>query len=868
MKENSNSNHMEAELLKLNNNTIDKKLFNKCIYQMKEIERLNDEYKIKDLNSLSNEYNFIKGKLNDPENQLKLISLMNYANQLVFGYFPRDTQIISLLFFINKPKDEGLIQQVMTGEGKSLIISFLAAFMNLVHKKKIDILTSSIILAQRDCLLYKNFYNVFDVSTDFCRDNLDSEKKNKICYDTDILYGDCLNYEADILRANFLGAPGRKSERGFDCIIIDEIDNICIDNIKNITELLDDFPGYKSLEFIYIYIYCLLMKVDDEYKNNDIVISIDKAKIIARLKKEFDDFLEQNKKEELIFYPTFLHDYILLRKEEWCRNAFEAKYEFKKNKQYIISKDNSGNQVVKPIDYFNTGVIQQNSVWPGLHQFIELKEGLNLTAENLNSCYMSNLTFFKKYKNSQGNNIYGLTGTLGSKETQLALKEIYKMNFVLIPTYKPSLLKPPEYFLLDDREEYVNKIIEEIIKYSENRAVLVIFEYIDNIKEIRKKLYREDSIDSNNIIIYKDSENNQESLFLKHPIQKGKIILATNLAARGTDIKISPELEKNGGLHVILTYLPCSERVERQALGRAGRKGEQGSGEIIINSSNKIEFLLQSRDEREKKLYDQLMNEFSVRDGLYERLFDKFCSLLLKIRKIDSLTKDNFILDLKEKWGFFLIKNNINNVNGKNNRLEEVIEFNYTKFEKEINKILNDTQKDYIFRNPLIESNNIKLPSLQRIVDECKIYSIGANYFIIYLLIKGKNRVTKITPYIEKLEDRLDNFINFSKTYLRNNVMNIIKHEKSEFHDIVNQIDEKLELFNIIKENIQKIEKQFELEKEYPNILFKVENQTLIKDLVKKNRSKFSKDTINYFTDLGIYFLYDIEVDKNRCCPM
>ena len=856
---------MEDELLKLNNNTIDKNLFNKCIYQMKEIKLLNDEYEIKGLNSLSNEYNSIKGKLDEPKNQLKLISLMNYANQLVFGYFPRDTQIISLLFFINKPKDEGLIQQVMTGEGKSLIISFLAAFMNLVHKKKIDILTSSIILAQRDCFLYKNFYNIFKISTDFCRDNLDSEKKNKKFYDADILYGDCLNFEADILRANFLGVPGRKNERGFDCIIIDEIDNICIDNIKNITELLDDFPGYKSLEYIYIYIYCLLIKIDDEYKNNDIMISINKAKIIARLKKEFDDFLEQNKKEELIFYPTFLHDYILLRKEEWCRNAFEAKYEFKKNKQYIISKDNSGNQVVKPIDYFNTGVIQQNSVWPGLHQFIELKEGLNLTAENLNSCYMSNLTFFKKYKNSKGNNIYGLTGTLGSKETQLALKEIYKMKFVLIPTYKPSLLKPPEYFLLDDQEAYVNKIIEEIKKYSENRAVLVIFEYIDNIKEIRKKLYREDSIDSNNIIIYKDSENNQESLFLKHPIQKGKIILATNLAARGTDIKISPELEKNGGLHVILTYLPCSERVERQALGRAGRKGEQGSGEIIINSSNKIELILQSRDEREKKLYDQLMNEFSVRDGLYERLFDNFCSLLLKIRKTNILTKDNFILDLKEKWGFFLIKNNINNVNGKNNRNEDVIEFNYNKFEKEINTILNDSQKDYIFRNPLIESNNINLPRLQRIVDECQIYSIGANYFIIYLLIKGQNGVTEITPYLEKLKNRLDKFISFSKTYLRNNVMNIIKHEKSEFHDIVNQIDEKLELFNIIKENIQKMEKQLELGEENPNILFKVENKTLIKDLVKRNRSKFSKDTVNYFTDFGIYFLYDIEVDKNGC---
>lgn len=864
MKEVSNS--LELELLKLNKN-INKRVLNLCIFQMKEIERINSEYDINNINSLSDEFNKLKGKFHDSENKLKLISLMNYANKLVFGYFARDTQLISLLFFINKPQNEGLIQQVMTGEGKTLIISFLAAFINLVYKKKVDILTSSIILAERDCFLYKNFYKLFDIKTDFCRGNLDLEK-NKICYDADILYGDCLNFEADILRANFLGAPGRKIDRGFECIIIDEIDNICIDNIKNITELLDDFPGYKALEYIYIFIYCLLMKIDLEYKQNDIIINIDKEKIINRLTNEFEDFLNEKKKEDLIFYPTFLHDYILLRKKEWCRNAFEAKYEFKKNKQYKISKDESGNQVIKPIDYFNTGIIQQNSVWPGLHQFLELKEGLNLTEENLNSCYMSNLTFFKKYNNNNGNNIYGLTGTLGSNETQLALKEIYKMNFVLIPTYKPSLLQPPQYFILDEKEAYIDKIIEEIKIYSDKRAVLVIFEYIENIKDILKKLYREDSIEPNKIIIYKDSENNKESLFLKESIKIGNIILATNIATRGTDIKISPELERNGGLHVILTYFPCSERVERQALGRAGRKGENGSGELIINSSHDIESLINDRNEKEKKLYNQLMNEFSVRDGLYERLFDKFCSLLLKIRKIDSLSKDNFILDLKEKWGFFLIKNNINNVNGRNNRVEEVIEKNYDKFEREIYGYLNNFENNYTFRNPLIESNNIKLESLERVVDECQIYSIGANYFIIYLYIKNKSQINKINYYLEKLEDRLDNFINFSKTYLKNNIMNILKYENSQYHDIINQNDEKIELFNILKENINGIKKQIELKYHYSNITFKVEKKIFIKDLIRKNRSKFSTDTINYFFDLGIYFLYDIVIDKSNCCPM
>ena len=861
------SNRLESELLKLNKN-INQKMLNMCIVQLKEIERINHEYKIENINSLNNEFNNIKGKFQDLENKLKLICLMNYANKLVFGYFARDTQLISLLFFINKPQNEGLIQQVMTGEGKSLIISFLAVFLNLVYKKKVDILTSSIVLAERDCLLYQNFYKLFDIKTDFCRENLDSENNKicKACYNTDILYGDCLNFEADILRANFLGAPGRKIDRGFECIIIDEIDNICIDNIKNITELLDDFPGYKSIEYIYIFIYCELMKIDQEYKQNEILININKEKIINRLTNEFENFLNKNTKEDLIFYPTFLHDYILLRKKEWCRNAFEAKYEFKRNKQYIISKDESGNQVIKPIDYFNTGIIQQNSVWPGLHQFLELKEGLNLTPENLNSCYMSNLTFFKKYNHDKGNNIYGLTGTLGSNETQLALNEIYKMNFILIPTYKPSLLKPPQYFIFENNKEYIDKIINEIKIYSEKRAVLVIFEYIENIKNIKMKLYREDSIEPNNIIIYKDSENNKESLFLKNSIKIGNIILATNIAARGTDIKISPELEKNGGLHVILTYLPISERVERQALGRAGRKGEKGSGELIINSSHNIESLIKNRDEKEKKLYEQLMNEFSIRDGLYQRLFDKFCSLLSKLRNIDNLTKDNFILDLKEKWGFFLIKNNINNVNGRDNRVEEVIERNYSKFENEVNVNLNNSKNNYIYRNPLTESNNIKLESLQRIVIECKIYSIGANYFIIYLFIKNKRNINEIAHYIDILEDRLNNFIHFSETYLKKNIMNILQYEKSQYKDIINQNDEKIELFNIMKTNINEIKRQINYKRKEPNIILMVEKKILIKDLIKKNRNKFSNDTINYFFDLGIYFLYEVIIDESNCC--
>ena len=865
---NKDISEIKKEILALNPK-VSKQYIEYNISAFEQINELLKRYLKFDLNSIEKEFQIIKYNLLNPLNQSKLICLMIQTNYLIYNYYPRYPQLLALLFFINKNQDKGLIQEIKTGEGKSLVIAFFAAYNYLVYKKKVDILTSSIILAERDCLLYKQFYEVFGIKTDFCREPLDPTKKYRLCYSTDILYGDCLNFEADILRAVFLGIPGRKIDRGYECIIIDEIDNICIDNIKNITELLDDFPGYKALEYIYIYIYNLLIEIDIKYKKDKFLIITNKDGIIRELTHKLEDFLEQNKKNNIenIYYPIFLHDYILLRKNEWCKSAYEAKYEFELNKQYIISQNEDGIKTIKPIDYSNTGVIQQNSVWPGLHQFLEIKEGLRLTEENLNSCYMSNLTFFKKYKNNRTNNIYGVTGTLDTEKTQLALEKIYNMEFILMPTFKQSLLIPPTYTVLDEKKKYLNKIIEKIKQYSQNRAVLVIFEYIENIKEISKKLKLEDSIDENKIIIYKDSENSQESLFLKREINIGNIILATNLAARGTDIKISHPLNENGGLHVILTFFPNNERVEKQALGRAGRKGENGSGELIIFSFDEtIDKMKSDRLKRENDLYNELINKFLIRDCLYERLFDKFCQILIQIREKKIENEKELILDLKEKWGFFLVKNNINNLNGPNDKNKEIIDKNFTKLYNEIN---GNIYTKYKFRNPLIESNSIYLENLKRIVEECKMYSIGANYYIIYLLVKRNEDVTIIKKYLNELHLRLEKFVTFFDEILKPNILKILNYENSNYHDIEEQINEKKEIFSYILANITSIINALDCMGD--NIIYKINNNKRdnIKDLKRRNGKNYNKDIINYIYDLGIYFLYRIKLDgKNNYCHL
>ena len=857
------------ELSELNKNSIayDKEIMNFITileFQLKNYENF-------DLIKVKKEFNKIKLDLNADINKINLICLMIQANFCLFGYYPRYTQLISLFYFINKKENSGLIQEIKTGEGKSLIIAFLAVYNNLIKSKKIDILTSSIVLAERDCNLYREFYNVFNIKTDYCRDELDPSKTFKLCYSTDILYGDCLSFESDILRAIFCCSPGRKMDRNFDCIIIDEIDNICIDNIKNITELLDDFPGYKVIEYIYIFIYNQLIKIVEPYKSDILMINLKREKIIEMLTNKLEDFLDENLRNdfEKIYYPTFLHDYINLRKKEWCKSAFEAKFEYKLNKDYVISKNEFGFKTIKPIDYHNTGVIQQNSVWPGLHQFLEIKEGLKLTEENLNSCYMSNLTFFKKYKNYLSNNIYGLTGTLDCAKTSLALNQIYNMDFILIPTFKKFLLeiKPPT--VTSDRKQYLNKIISSIEKYSQKRAVLVIFEYIENIYEINKKLRLNDSIDENKIIIYKDSENKNESLFLNNEITEGTIILSTNLAARGTDIKISKGLEKNGGLHVILTFFPINERVEKQAFGRAGRKGEKGSAEMIIFSFDNINNKIQERINRENKYYNDLINNFSVRDQMYEELFQQFCNLLHEIRKMNKKDKNEIILDLKEKWGFFLIKNNINNLNGLNDRNKETIYANFKKLITEINNSIINNNKTYKYRNPLIESNSIKFENLKRIIDECKIYSIGANYHIIYLLTKNIKNIgdkNEINKYLNLLIFRLNEFINYFDNYLIKNLHEIKKYEKTECQDLEEQMNEKKEMFQCLLNNVKENAKSFD--KWFKQIDIDQLQKQYLYNLKRMNGKPFNQDIINYMYDLGIYFLYEINTSYGLDCQM
>ena len=808
------------------------------------------------IQNIFNKYEEIKDSgdqmINDPydinKNQIDytLIAEMIYHNKKCFGFIPRKIQILSLLYFLEKAKKNGLVQQINTGEGKSCIISFLAVYIALKERKKIDILTSSPVLAKRDSILFKEFYRSFNLTVDYTSDHNENVRNNNRiftqdsydCYKANIVYGDALSFEGDILRTNFMGILGRGKERKFDCIIIDEIDNIALDNLKNTTELLDSFHGYKFLEYVYLFIYKKLKEIVKTKKN----VNDEREEIIKELNeeciKEFDD-LDKLRKEKYVVIPQHLKKYIHDRLSDWCESAYLAKFIYRNNENYIKRKDSEYNiDVINPIDFYNTGVTQENSVWAGLHQFLQIQEKQMITEENLSSCYMSNLSFFNKYvkiddeRNILENNIYGLTGTIGSEYNKKTLKALYNLDPLIIPPFRNSLLiiEEPNILIMKNDEKkdekadnkqpkikkgnqkqisfdkkwfnnIKEKIIEEIMK---ERSVLVIFQYISEAMRMNDYLNNMDKKLFNKIRLYSRSDKINEGKFLEDVIETRTVILSTNLSGRGTDIRISRKLNDKGGLHVILAYEPFNQRIERQAFGRAGRKGDNGSAGKIIISCMTQEEAIDEMNKREKEESDFLINVYSEKIYVFEKIFDKFSKFISEIN--ERTHNDYLLLDLKERWGLFLIENSINNIEKRYKKNHESIgpntfkdiENNYNEFEKKLSdyyyeydlfinsfknifkkakNISNSwNKKPYKFLNGLYLNKEDNVEKINEGIKLCPYLCLGGYMF-------------KIIQYIKE--------INSNNFYANDNDNN--NNEKKKYYQ------------NICNDTIAKIEKNFDI---------------------------------------------------------
>lgn len=534
------------------------------------------------------------------------------------GAYPREAQILALLSLLKSSK--GGLAQISTGEGKSLIIAMFAT-IKVINGRKVDITTSSQELAKRELNpeLSKtpDFFHTFDITVSH---NIDENSGPKECYQSDVVYGDLTHFIGDNLKDLTRNV---KMGRGTDLLIVDEVDNMFIDEIKMLVQLSWPMPGFALLNQLFVYMWGMATSSIQYLENKDnkwhIKVPFPKNETLAEtvenidLKKlehgtednylfevgndlrEFLEGLVTNYTSEVLFgfnhgreyrkvvVPSQLENFAKEQLPIWAESLVDS-YAIKNKGQYLIHVDpnsilSKNATIVAPVDYANTGTIQTNMHWGnGLHQFLQIANGVTIQPETLISIFMSYVEFFNKYKGS----IYGVTGTLGDEPHQEFLKLVYDIETSIIPNFAPKDFKEFKSIITKDKVDWYEAIIDIVMrKIKDKRPCLIIFELMEDVEKLRDILI-ELGYPKKQIFTYGVGGGDESKIFGDYKLRIGDIVIATNMAGRGTDLKISREALKNGGLHLIMTIFSKSLRVERQAFGRPARKGEPGSGQLVI----------------------------------------------------------------------------------------------------------------------------------------------------------------------------------------------------------------------------------------------------------------------------------------------
>ena len=571
-----------------------------------------------------------KGKLakDNPEEICKAIAIMERANELAtHGHRLRDTQKAAIYIFM-QTKDKGHISQINTGEGKTTIVSFVEA-LKVMQGYKGHVITSNGVLAEDGVKNKKTFYGLLGITVAHNNPEEGYTQGPGACYARDIVYGSINNFQFDWLRDSF---ERLETMKGVDFnnvwAMLDEIDSLLIDQGGNIAKLSGPFPGMESLRYVYINIWAALAEAEAETEKKIKQALQDEAKRLydsqrtaqeANSDAEALDQLEGNnqktieeledklseeflksikdkiiaRKDHLInkeIIARHLHTYVEQSIERWIEYAFAAKYQYTEDVEYklVLQKDKDGKEgeyIIIPVDNQNTGVSMKNTILSnGLHQFLQIKHNLCLTYESLTSSYVSNLGYVTKY----GGKLFGVTGTLGSDAERELLGAVFNLEFSIIPPYKEKIFQEFPGRIIED-EQFINGIaiaaLAEVMRRDKNgedkpRAVLIVCSSIRDVEEVRQEIHRESLAMGleHQIKIYTDES---EAHVTDEILDVGDIVIATNIAGRGTDFNTTPQLENNGGLHVIEAFLPCNQRVQDQGFGRTSRQGHHGTGQII-----------------------------------------------------------------------------------------------------------------------------------------------------------------------------------------------------------------------------------------------------------------------------------------------
>ncbi len=516
-------------------------------------------------------------------------ALVREASDRVLGMRHFDVQLIGGLVL-----HEGNVAELKTGEGKTLMAT-LAAYLNALEEKGVHIVTVNDYLAQRDAGWNGELFDFLGLSTgviineasyiydkDYDNDAHDDPRMRKLrpvtrkeAYAVDITYGTNNEFGFDYLRDNMVDDADLLRQRELNFAIVDEVDSILIDEAR--TPLIISAPAEENPES-----YLQFAKVAAKLTPEDYVLD-EKRRSVALT----DEGVEKVQKM-LGIKNLYTPDYV--RSVYHMDQALRAQTLFKRDKDYVVTKD--GEVII--VDEHTGRLMQGRRYNEGLHQAIEAKEGVPVLQESMTLATISFQNYFRLY-----NKLSGMTGTAFTEAEEF--QQIYSLDVVVVPPNRP-IARDDKEDLIFKTEKGKLKAVAEAIKehHKAGRPVLV------GSASIAKNEMIADFLDKEGIKyeILNAKNNEREAAIVEKAGEKGAITLATNIAGRGTDIKLGKGVKELGGLVVIGSERHESRRIDNQLRGRGGRQGDPGETQFFVSTEDDLMRIFQG--ERIAALMDRL----------------------------------------------------------------------------------------------------------------------------------------------------------------------------------------------------------------------------------------------------------------------
>ena len=471
---------------------------------------------------------------------------------------------------------QGRIAEMKTGEGKTQTC-LLPAYLNALEGKGVHIVTVNDYLAKRDAEWMGQVHEFLGLTVGVVLNSMDQDERRK-AYNCDITYITNNELGFDYLRDNMVIYKEQLVQRGLHYAIVDEVDSVLIDEAR--TPLIISGQSGKSTR---LYELCDVLAHQLE-KGTETELS--KMETIMREEtQETGDFvvnekektvnLTENgvKKVEQFFHIDNLADADNLEIQHNVILALRANYLMFRDKDYVVKDDE-----VLIVDEFTGRIMPGRRYSDGLHQAIEAKEHVKVKRESRTLATITFQNFFNKYEKKSG-----MTGTALTEENEF--REIYGMDVVEIPTNKPVIRIDYQDAVYKTRKEKLHAVVDEIVaSHEKGQPVLVGTITIEQSEEV-SGLLRKRGI-SHNVLNAKFHE--KEAEIVAQAGVHGAVTIATNMAGRGTDIKLDEEARAAGGLKIIGTERHESRRIDNQLRGRSGRQGDPGESRFYISLEDDI----------------------------------------------------------------------------------------------------------------------------------------------------------------------------------------------------------------------------------------------------------------------------------------